>query len=135
MFDIGFWELLIIGVVLLLVMGPERLPEVAKHAAFLVRKARKGMYRLRSEMQNEMDGTPFADLESAKREMSDFKNDIKQFGRDLADSAEEKIEIDGNADKAASQKSVENKASGDKAKVDNTKAELSSRDDDADNVS
>ena len=91
MFDIGFWELLIIAIVLLLVMGPERLPEVAKQAAFLVRKARQGMFRLRSEMKNELDGTPFSDLQKAKEEMANFKNDIKQFGRDLADSAEEKV--------------------------------------------
>ena len=29
MFDIGFWEILLIGVVSLLVIGPEKLPEVA----------------------------------------------------------------------------------------------------------
>jgi len=98
MFDIGFWELLVIGVVLLLVMGPEKLPEVAKQAAFLVRKARQGMFRLRSEMRDEMEGTPFADLEKAKQEMTDFKNDIKQFGRDLADSAQEQVALDEGDD-------------------------------------
>lgn len=91
MFDIGFWELLVIAVVLLLVMGPERLPEVAKQAAFFIRKARQGMYRLRSEMQGELEGTPFSDLEKAKQEINDLKNDIRQFGRDLADSAEQTI--------------------------------------------
>ncbi len=94
MFDIGFWELLVIAVVLLLVMGPERLPEVAKQAAFFIRKARQSVYRLRSEMKSEIDGTPFADIEAAKREISDFKNDLKQFGRDLADSAENKVGVD-----------------------------------------
>lgn len=74
-----------------MVMGPERLPEVAKQAAFFVRKAREGMFRLRSEMKSELDGTPFSDLQKAKQEVNNFKNDIKQFGRDLADSAEEKI--------------------------------------------
>ena len=91
MFDIGFWELLVIAVVLLLVMGPERLPDVAKQAAFLVRKARQGMFRLRSEMQGELSGTPFGELEKAKQEIRDLKRDIQQFGRDLADSAEQKI--------------------------------------------
>lgn len=88
MFDIGFWELLVIGVVLLLVLGPERLPEVAKQAAFFLRKARQGMYRLRNEMKDEIGEDPFEGLKEARREMSDFKNDIKQMGRDLADSAE-----------------------------------------------
>ena len=72
-------------------MGPERLPEVAKQIAFFIRKARQGVYRLRSEMQDEIDGSPFADLEAAKREISDLKNDLRQFGRDLADSAEQDI--------------------------------------------
>jgi sec-independent protein translocase protein TatB len=94
MLDIGFFELLVVAVVLIIVMGPERLPEVAKQAAFYIRKARQGMFRLRSEMQNEMEGTPFADLQQAKQEMADFKNDMKQFGRDLADSAEQKIDAD-----------------------------------------
>lgn len=94
MLDIGFLELLVIAVVLLLVMGPERLPEVAKQFAFFIRKARQGMFRLRTEMQDEINGTPFADLEAAKREISDLKNDFKQFGRDLADSAEQSIADD-----------------------------------------
>ncbi len=94
MFDIGFWELLVIAIVLLLVMGPERLPDVAKQAAFFIRKARQGVFRLKTEMQDELHGTPFADLEAAKREMADFKNDIKQFGRDLADSAEHQMVSD-----------------------------------------
>lgn len=107
MFDIGFWELLVIAVVLLLVMGPERLPEVARQAAFFVRKARQGMFKLRSEMKNELDGTPFADLQKAKQEMNDFKNDMKQFGRDLANSAEQKVggETAASADSSAAQSS------------------------------
>lgn len=91
MFDIGFWELLVIAIVLLLVMGPERLPEVARQAAFLLRKVRQGMFRLRSEMQSEMDATSFGDLDKARKEMTDLKNDLKQFGRDLADSAEKDV--------------------------------------------
>ena len=94
MFDIGFWELLVIAVVLLLVMGPERLPEVARQAAFLVRKARQGMFRLRNEMRSELDSSPFADIDKARQEMTDLKNDIKQFGREMADSAEQKIDPD-----------------------------------------
>ena len=90
MLDIGFFELVVVAVVLIVVLGPERLPEVAQKAAFFIRKARQGMFRLRSEMQNEIQGTPFADLEKAKQEMADLKNDLRQFGRDLADSAEAK---------------------------------------------
>jgi sec-independent protein translocase protein TatB len=90
MLDIGFFELLVVGVVLIIVLGPERLPEVAKQAAFFIRKARQGMFRLRSEMKSEIQGTPFADLEKAKQEMADLKNDLRQFGREIVDSADQK---------------------------------------------
>ena len=123
MFDIGFWELLVIAIVLLLVLGPERLPEVARQAAFLVRKARQGMFRLRNEMQSEMDATPFADLQKARQEMTDLKNDFKQFGRELADSAEQKVEADSvsvtASNSAASQ--VKGADSAKRSKVGETK--------------
>ena len=99
MFDIGFWELFIIAIVLLLVLGPERLPEVAKQAAFFIRKARNALYRLRNEMDAEMQGTPLGDLNKAKQEVADLKSDLKQMGKEFVDSAEQEIA----ADKPASQ--------------------------------
>ena len=92
MFDIGFWELLVIAVVLLLVLGPERLPEVAKQAAFFVRKARQGIFRIRNEMRSEI-GDPFQGLSEARQEVNNLKNDVKQFGRDLADSHVENLSL------------------------------------------
>lgn len=90
MFDIGFWELLIIAIVLLLVMGPERLPEVARKAAYWVRRLREQMFHLRNQMQNEIGGTPFADLQAARQEMAELKNDLRQLGSELADAESEK---------------------------------------------
>jgi Tat protein translocase TatB subunit len=98
MFDIGFWEILVIAVVILIVLGPERLPEVAKQAAFFVRKARQGMFRLRNEMKSELGGTPFDGLQDAKREMTNLTNDMKQFGRDLANSHEESLNGESGSD-------------------------------------
>ncbi|MCJ1888528.1 Sec-independent protein translocase protein TatB, partial [Pseudomonas sp. LA21] len=40
MFDIGFSELLVIAVVALVVLGPERLPKAARFAGLWVRRAR-----------------------------------------------------------------------------------------------
>lgn len=39
MFDFGFSELLLIGVVALVVLGPERLPQVARTAGFWLEKS------------------------------------------------------------------------------------------------
>lgn len=88
MFDIGFWEVLVIAVVLLVVLGPERLPDVAKQAGFLVRRARQSLFRLRQEMNAEMHGSSFSEIDKAHQEMRDLKNDVAQLGKDIAYSAE-----------------------------------------------
>ncbi len=82
MFDIGFFELTVIGVVLLIVMGPERLPEVARQAAFLIRKTRGWVYKMKSEMNLEGDET-LQQFKDAGRELRDFQNDMRQMGKDV----------------------------------------------------
>jgi sec-independent protein translocase protein TatB len=54
MFDIGFSELLIIAVVALLVLGPERLPTAARFAGLWVRRARAQWYSVKAEFEREI---------------------------------------------------------------------------------
>lgn len=54
MFDLGFFELLVIAVVALVVLGPERLPKAARLAGLWVRKARAQWYSVKSEFEREM---------------------------------------------------------------------------------
>ena len=53
MFDLGFVELLVIGVVALLVLGPERLPAAARTVGGLLRRARSSWNSLRGELERE----------------------------------------------------------------------------------
>lgn len=62
MFGIGFMELGVIGVVAMVVFGPDRLPEVAKQAARMINQARKLANNARDELRTEL-GPEFADLE------------------------------------------------------------------------
>ncbi len=55
MFDIGFFELVIIFVLGLLVLGPERLPKVARTAGRFVGKARSMARNLQYELEREID--------------------------------------------------------------------------------
>lgn len=55
MFDIGFFELVIIFVLGLLVLGPERLPRVARTAGRFVGKARSMARNLQYELEREID--------------------------------------------------------------------------------
>lgn len=54
MFDIGFWELAVIGVVALLVIGPERLPKVARTAGMWVGKGRRFVASVKSDIDREL---------------------------------------------------------------------------------
>ncbi|EGV30963.1 Sec-independent protein translocase protein tatB-like protein [Thiorhodococcus drewsii AZ1] len=54
MFDIGFTELLLIGVVALVVLGPERLPKVARVAGMWVGKARRTLTSVKQEIDREL---------------------------------------------------------------------------------
>ena len=54
MFDIGFSELLVVAVVALVVLGPERLPKAARFAGLWVRSARAQWYSVKSELEHEL---------------------------------------------------------------------------------
>lgn len=55
MFDIGFWEILLILILALLVVGPERLPGAARTAGFWFGKARRYIEGVRDEVSQEFD--------------------------------------------------------------------------------
>ena len=55
MFDIGFTEMVIIAVVALIVLGPERLPRVAKQAGQWMGKLRKYVDDVKSDINRQME--------------------------------------------------------------------------------
>ncbi len=54
MFDVGFSELMLIAVVALLVLGPERLPGAARTVGALLRKARASFEAVKAEVEREV---------------------------------------------------------------------------------
>ncbi|KPJ93244.1 MAG: hypothetical protein AMJ53_07740 [Gammaproteobacteria bacterium SG8_11] len=57
MFDIGFWELAIIGVVALIVIGPDKLPAVARTVGFWFGKARRFVATVQDDINREVSKT------------------------------------------------------------------------------
>ncbi len=55
MFDVGFWELAVIFVIGLLVLGPERLPKVARQLGQWAGRARQMARVLTTQLQDEMN--------------------------------------------------------------------------------
>lgn len=54
MFDIGFWELLLVAVVALVVIGPERLPKAARIAGLWLGRARRTLASVKGEIDREL---------------------------------------------------------------------------------
>lgn len=59
MFDVGFWEILLILILALVVIGPERLPGAARTAGLWVGKARRYIEGVKSDVEQEFDVSEF----------------------------------------------------------------------------
>lgn len=85
MFDIGFMELLLIAVITLVVMGPQRLPQAVRTITLWLGRARQAFAAVRKELENEvgMDDIKrqlhneqiLRDLKSSKSELEGVMND------------------------------------------------------------
>ena len=62
MFDIGFMELAVIALVAVVVLGPDRLPDLARQAAQLLHRARGLAHNARDELRSEL-GPDYSDLQ------------------------------------------------------------------------
>ncbi len=54
MFDIGFSELLLVGLVALIVFGPERLPGAARTAGLWIGRLKRSFSAIKTEVEREM---------------------------------------------------------------------------------
>lgn len=79
MFDVGFAEIFLLALIGLLVLGPERLPAVARTVGGFVRKARMSWISLRNTIESELAE---ADLSAPIKKTSE---ELKQIGRTLAE--------------------------------------------------
>ena len=79
MFDIGFWELLVIAVVSLLVAGPERLPGLVRDVGRWARKLRRYAMQAKYEFEQQL----------RIDEVKDFSEEVERMDK-LMDVAPDK---------------------------------------------
>jgi sec-independent protein translocase protein TatB len=77
MFDIGFSELVVIALVALVVLGPERLPRAARLAGLWVRRARAHWYAVKSELEQELAA------DELKRSLHETRDALRETGESL----------------------------------------------------
>jgi sec-independent protein translocase protein TatB len=90
MFDIGFSEFFVIALVALIVIGPERLPRVARMAGHMFGRMQRYVSDVKADINREME---LEDLRKMRDQFNDaarsVEEDIQQVSRDMGETAEE----------------------------------------------
>ena len=107
MFDIGFAELVIIGVVSLLVIGPERLPSAIRTASLWLGKIRRGFNDIKQEVQQELhNDAVLQDLRKTGEDLKEQAHSIHQNIKDTEKALSEPVPRDENEDDSPEKHSV-----------------------------
>ena len=92
MFDIGFAELLLVSVVGLLILGPERLPGAIRTASMLLGRLRRSFNNIRSEIEREINAEEIkreihndAVMQSLKEAEQDLRSGLSNTPYDIND--------------------------------------------------
>ena len=85
MFDVGFSELIMVGLVSLLVIGPERLPKVARLAGFWIGKTRSMVASVKAEIKQELQEEELRQIFKEQADLQEFHAALNETA-DAADS-------------------------------------------------
>jgi len=112
MFDIGFTELLVIGVVALIVIGPERLPRVARTVGHLFGRMQRYVNDVKADISREMELDELKKLrstvedtarsfeQSVQQGLSDTENEINRVAESVQSGTEPEAAQAREAEKA-----------------------------------
>ena len=87
MFDIGFWELVLIAVVALLVIGPERLPKVARMAGLWMGRARRTLASVKEEIDRELKAQELKEILEKQARSNPLESILEEPTADTPPSA------------------------------------------------
>jgi len=86
MFDVGFWEILLILILALVVIGPERLPGAARTLGLWVGKGRRYIEGVKSEVEQEFDISEFKRvIRNQEIQLNELQQKVSQASRMSAD--------------------------------------------------
>jgi len=88
MFDVGFWELCLIGLVSLIVIGPEKLPKVARIVGFWIGKTKNMVASVKSEIKEELQEEEIRQMLEKHPTVDDFKNTIEDTSNSFKNSTQ-----------------------------------------------
>lgn len=110
MFDIGFWELVLIATIGLVVVGPQKLPEVVRTVYGFIRRVRRTFDNVRYDIERELNiddlrkDLPLAQWEEEQQrvheKMRHWQNEVESSGKALLNQIDRDVNapfIEGSA--------------------------------------
>lgn len=94
MFDVGFSELIVIGIVALIVIGPERLPKVARTVGLLLGRAQRYVNDVKADINREMH---LDELKRLQSEVAESARSLEASVRQEYDTAKAAVETPAQA--------------------------------------
>lgn len=84
MFDFSFGEMMVVALVALIVLGPERLPKAARFTGLWVRRARAQWYSVKSELEQELASDELKrSLHAGREAMREAETHVRDFAGDI----------------------------------------------------
>ena len=103
MFDFGMWEIAIILVITLIVVGPEKMPALARKAGLYVGKFRKFVSKIKNDINSEIEAEELKEQLSIKNEellVSQTLDEAKSGIDEIKDETSKISNLSSNANKS-----------------------------------
>ncbi|WXT99570.1 MAG: Sec-independent protein translocase protein TatB [Catillopecten margaritatus gill symbiont] len=92
MFDVGFWEFALIGIITLIVVGPERMPGIARTVGRYIGKGKRFVAKIQEDIGDELESDKLKEhlnfedkdsnileiIDETKDTLNDIKNDANK---------------------------------------------------------
>ena len=101
---IGFWEILLVFVIIMALLGPRRLPEIAGKMGTLMRRLKSAFSDLTTALTNEVEGTPMKQddnpLDGLKKAAIDLKSSLTRKVEDAPTKEVDSLQVEDKEPKA-----------------------------------
>lgn len=93
MFDVGFSELIMVGLIALLVIGPERLPKAARIAGYWLGKTRSTIANVKAEIKQELHAEEMRQLLQQQQSIAEELQHIASETEVAVDDIKQSIQV------------------------------------------
>jgi sec-independent protein translocase protein TatB len=102
LFDIGFWEIAVIGVIALLVVGPERLPALARNVGRWVGQVRRYVTHVKQDIEREIHADEVRDLLENPDGLASIRDVARETAEVFDETRKELHDVAANIDSTSS---------------------------------